>query len=337
MLEVERLSIRFGEAFAVREASLSVAPGERVGIVGESGCGKSVLAASLLGLAPEAARVAGSIRLSGAELVGASERRWRSHRGRDIAMVFQEPMSALNPLRRIGQILAEPIILHQGLSRTAAEGRVLALLDEVGLPDPRARLSQFPHQLSGGQRQRVLIALALAADPSILIADEPTTALDANMAVRIVDLLVDLTRSRGMGLIFISHDLGVVARATERVIVMYGGDIVETGPTRGTLEAPRHPYTAGLLAARPSIARAGAVRTRLSTIPGTVPPVGRRAPGCPFSGRCAVELPRCAGERPLSLDLGQGARAACHRLADAGPVDDFDAAVAAGRATEAVR
>jgi peptide/nickel transport system ATP-binding protein len=183
MLEVERLSIRFGEAHAVREASLSVAPGERVGIVGESGCGKSVLAASLLGLAPEAARVTGSIRLGGTELAGAPEGRWRSHRGRDIAMVFQEPMSALNPLRRIGQILAEPIILHQGLGRRAAEDRVLALLDEVGIPDPRARLSQFPHELSGGQRQRVLIALALAADPSILIADEPTTALDANMAV----------------------------------------------------------------------------------------------------------------------------------------------------------
>ncbi|RST79601.1 ABC transporter ATP-binding protein, partial [Aquibium carbonis] len=281
MLEVDRLSIRFGEAHAVREASLSVAAGERVGIVGESGCGKSMLASSLLGLAPETARVTGSIRLSGAELADASERRWRSHRGRDVAMVFQEPMSALNPLRRIGQILAEPIVLHQGLGRAVAESRVLALLEEVGIPDPRARLSQFPHQLSGGQRQRVLIALALAADPAILIADEPTTALDASMAVRIVDLLVDLTRRRGMGLLLISHDLGVVARATERVIVMYGGDIVESGPTRGILAAPRHPYTAGLLAARPSIARAQALRTRLATIPGTVPPVGRRAPGCP--------------------------------------------------------
>jgi peptide/nickel transport system ATP-binding protein len=337
MLEIERLSIRFGEAHAVREASLSIAPGERVGIVGESGCGKSVLASSLLGLAPDAARVTGSIRLRGAELVGASERRWQSHRGRDIAIVFQEPMSALNPLRRIGQILAEPVILHQGLGRKAAESRVLDLLDEVGLPDARARLSQFPHELSGGQRQRVLIALARAADPSILIADEPTTAHDAHMAVRIVDLLVDLTRRRGMGLIFISHDLGVVARATERVIVMYGGDIVERGPTRQTLEAPRHPYTAGLLAARPSIARAQALRTRLATIPGTVPPVGRRAPGCPFSGRCAVELPRCAAERPPLLDLGQGARAACHHLAGPGPRDEPATAVALGRAPEAVR
>ena len=319
MLEIERLSIRFGEAHAVREASLSIAPGERVGIVGESGCGKSVLASSLLGLAPDAARVTGSIRLRGAELVGASERRWQSHRGRDIAIVFQEPMSALNPLRRIGQILAEPVILHQGLGRKAAESGVLDLLDEVGLPDARARLSQFP------------------PESSILIADEPTTALDAHMAVRIVDLLVDLTRRRGMGLIFISHDLGVVARATERVIVMYGGDIVERGPTRQTLEAPRHPYTAGLLAARPSIARAQALRTRLATIPGTVPPVGRRAPGCPFSGRCAVELPRCAAERPPLLDLGQGARAACHHLAGPGPRDEPAAAVALGRAPEAVR
>lgn len=316
MLEVERLSIRFGDAHAVREASLSVAPGERVGVVGESGCGKSVLASSLLGLAPEAARVTGSIRLSGTELVDAPERRWRSHRGKDIAMVFQEPMSALNPLRRIGQILAEPIVLHKGLARKAAEDRVVDLLDEVGIPDPRARLSQFPHELSGGQRQRVLIALALAADPSILIADEPTTALDANMAVRIVDLLVDLTRSRGMGLLFISHDLGVVARATERVIVMYGGDIVERGPTRRTLDAPRHPYTSGLIAARPSIARAGASRTRLATIPGTVPPVGRRAPGCPFSGRCAAELPQCATVRPTPTAAAGGASASCHGLVD---------------------
>ncbi|MFN3547892.1 MAG: ABC transporter ATP-binding protein [Mesorhizobium sp.] len=336
MLDVERLSVRFGEAYAVREASLSVAPGERVGIVGESGCGKSVLAASLLGLEPEAARVSGSIRLSGTELAGAPERRWRSHRGRDIAMVFQEPMSALNPLLRIGQILAEPIVLHQRLGRRAAEGRVLSLLEEVGLPDARARLSQFPHELSGGQRQRVLIALALAADPSILIADEPTTALDANMAVRIVDLLVDLTRRRGMGLVFISHDLGAVARATERVIVMYGGDIVETGPTRRTLDAPCHPYTAGLIAARPSIARAGAPRMRLPTIPGTVPPVGRRAPGCPFSGRCAVELPICGIERPPMLDLGEGARAACHRLAEADLRDDPATAPAPGAMPETV-
>jgi len=336
MLEVDSLSVRFGEAYAVREASLSVAPGERVGVVGESGCGKSVLAASLLGLAPEAARVTGSIRLGGNELAGGPERRWRGHRGRDIAMVFQEPMSALNPLLRIGQILAEPIVLHQRLGRRAAEARVLSLLEEVGIPDPRARLSQFPHQLSGGQRQRVLIALALAADPSILIADEPTTALDANMAVRVVDLLVELTQRRGMGLVFISHDLGVVARATERVVVMYGGDVVETGPTHATLEAPRHPYTAGLIAARPSIARAGGLRTRLPTIPGMVPPVGRRAPGCPFSGRCAVELPRCAGERPPLLDMGEGARAACHRLTEAGLRDEPATAPAPGAMPETV-
>jgi len=320
MLEVDNLSVSFAEGPAVREASFSIARGERVGIVGESGCGKSVLASALIGLAPEAARVTGSIRLAGSELAGAPERRWRRHRGRDVAMVFQEPMSALNPLRRIGRSIAEPIMLHEGLGRRAAEERVVELLAEVGIADPRARLAQFPHELSGGQRQRVLIALALAAGPALLIADEPTTALDARIALKVVDLLVDLADRRGMGLLFISHDFAAVARATERIVVMYGGDVVEQGPTRATLAAPRHPYTVGLLAARPSIARRGERRERLPTIPGTVPPVGRRAPGCPFSGRCSVELPRCATERPRPVLASVGSLAACHRLGEAIPV-----------------
>ncbi|WP_323039311.1 ABC transporter ATP-binding protein [Gemmobacter sp.] len=313
MIRLSNLSVSFGDAQAVREASLTIAPGARIGIVGESGSGKSMLGLALMGMSPDAAQVTGSLSVDGTEMAGATERDWRALRARRIAMIFQEPMAALNPLKRVGDIVAEPLRLHEGLSRDAALDRALALFREVGLPNPEARLRQFPHEISGGQRQRVLIALALACNPGLLIADEPTTALDANVALRITELLTDLSVSRQMSLVFISHDLTAVARATTEIMVMYGGTVVERGPTDRVLNAPRHPYTKGLLAARPRPEglRQNGIRRRLPTIPGSVPPLDKLPPGCRFAGRCPVELPHCATQRPpVVLD------AACHRLAE---------------------
>lgn len=321
MIEVKDLSIRFGAATAIREASFAIAPGDRIGIVGESGCGKSMLALSLIGMTPEAARLSGSIRFEGEELAGAPDRLWRRHRARRVSMIFQEPMAALNPLKRIGETVMEPLLVHEGLTRAAARARVLSLFEEVGLPE--GRLRQFPHEISGGQRQRVLIALALACDPALLIADEPTTALDATIALRITELLVRLAEERRMALLFISHDLAAVARTTRDVMVVYGGDIVERGPTASVLADPAHPYTRGLIAARPRAAptpRApGERRPRLATIAGSVPPLAELAPGCRFSGRCPVELSVCAAQRPAAAARTDGGGAICHRLGAEGP------------------
>ncbi len=318
MMELSQVSVGFAGAVALREASVSIAPGARLGIVGESGCGKSMLGLCLMGMVPDAGQVTGSIRLNGQELVRAPERVWRRHRARDVAMIFQEPMAALNPLKRVGDTVMEPLMIHEGLSRSTARARALALFEEVGLPDPAARLRQYPHEISGGQRQRVLIALALACNPGLLVADEPTTALDANVALRIIDLLVRLSESRNMALVFISHDLAAVSRATDQMLVMYGGDIVERGPTAQVLAEPRHPYTQGLLGARPGLENRGRTpdgrRKRLVTIPGTVPPLHDLPQGCRFSGRCGQEFAPCARQRPQPTALGQGQEAACHLL-----------------------
>ncbi len=303
MLDIADLTISFGSDKAVRGASFSIGRGDRVGIVGESGCGKSITALSLLGMVPEGATVTGSIRLDGQEMVGASESAWRSHRARTIAMVFQEPLSALNPLKRIGDIIAEPLLLHRGLNRRQARSRVLELLDEVGMPEPEARLAQYPHQLSGGQRQRVLIAAALSCDPALLVADEPTTALDASIAARINALLIALTEKRNMALLYISHDLGAVARVTRDIVVMYGGDVVEYGPTAAVLAVPAHPYTQGLIAARPRLRPPGVPRTRLASINGAVPALADMPMGCRFAGRCPVEIATCASNRPAPYRL----------------------------------
>lgn len=314
MIEARALSVTFGLGQAVRDASLSIRPGDRIGIVGESGCGKSMLGLALMGMTPDAATVSGSLRLDGAEMVGAEERQWRRLRARKVAMIFQEPMAALNPIKRVGDTVMEPLMIHMGLSRERARDRALALFQEVGIPEPDDRLRQFPHEISGGQRQRVLIALALSCDPELLIADEPTTALDANVALRITDLLARLARDRTMALLFISHDLAAVARATEDMLVMYGGDIVERGRTTEVLAAPRHPYTRGLLSARPSpenVRELDGSRKRLPTIPGAVPQLGDLPAGCRFAGRCPVELPRCAATRPP-----EHAGAICHLLGE---------------------
>ncbi len=317
MIAITNLSVRLGNHAAVRDVSLQIHPGDRIGVVGESGCGKSMLALAIMGMVPDGLRMEGSIMLNGQELAGAPESVWRQHRARTMSMIFQEPMAALNPLHRIGDTVMEPLLVHQRLPRPQARARAIALFEEVGIPEPAARLRQYPHELSGGQRQRVLIALALACNPLLLIADEPTTALDANVALRITDLLVRLSRERHMALLFISHDLAAVSRATSDIVVMYGGDIVERGSTDRVLSHPRHPYTRGLLAARPHISKDAGKHNRLATIPGNVPPLADLPEGCRFSGRCPRELPYCAGTRaPLVSDTAGSV--ACHRIGEAG-------------------
>ena len=320
MFELDNLSAAFGSATALRHAKLTIRSGDRLGIVGESGSGKTMLALCLMGMAPDGAQLSGALRIDGQDMTHAEESIWQHLRARRIAMIFQEPMAALNPLVRVGDTVAEPIMVHEGLRRHAAKARVLALFEEVGIPEPAARMRQFPHELSGGQRQRVLIALALACNPVLLIADEPTTALDANIALRITDLLVRLAGQRDMALVFITHDLAAVARATRDIVVMYGGDMVERGPTDQVLADPAHPYTRGLLAARPDpVAQTrapGGKRPRLPTIPGTVPGLPDLPQGCRFSGRCPVEIARCASTRPGLTDLGQGRSACCHLLTE---------------------
>jgi peptide/nickel transport system ATP-binding protein len=312
MIEARDLTVAFGAGQAVRKVSLQVRPGDRIGVVGESGCGKTMLGLAMIGMTPDAATVSGSLLLDGTEMVGASEKAWQAQRARRVAMIFQEPMAALNPIKRVGDTVMEPLLIHMGLSRDQAKDRALALFEEVGIPDPEARLRQFPHEISGGQRQRVLIALALSCDPELLIADEPTTALDANVALRITDLLARLARDRTMSLLFISHDLAAVARATEDTLVMYGGDIVERGKTSEVLSNAKHPYTKGLLSARPSpenVREVDGRRKRLPTIPGAVPPLASLPEGCRFAGRCPVEMPHCATRTPAERE---GTR--CHLL-----------------------
>ncbi|MFC6639749.1 ATP-binding cassette domain-containing protein [Sulfitobacter sp. JBTF-M27] len=312
MIKASKLSVSLGAGQAVRDVSLLVRPGDRIGVVGESGCGKTMLGLAMIGMTPAAAKVSGSLRLDNAEMVGADEKSWQVQRARRVAMVFQEPMAALNPIKRVGDTVMEPLIIHMGLSRAQARECALSLFEEVGIPDPEARFRQFPHEISGGQRQRVLIALALTCDPGLLIADEPTTALDANVALRITELLARLARDRTMALLFISHDLAAVARSTEDMLVMYGGDIVERGKTAAVLSDPRHPYTQGLLSARPrpeNVRETDGRRKRLPTIPGAVPPLADLPAGCRFAGRCPVEMSQCATVRPAERE-----GTICHQL-----------------------
>jgi len=316
LLEVDNLAVvlrtQRGPARAVRDVGFTLDRGQTLGLVGESGCGKSITALALLGLLPEHAQVTGSIRLDGQELVAAPERELRSLRGNRIGMVFQEPMTALNPVHTVGDQVAEPLRLHRGLSRQAAREQAIALLDRVGIPDARRRADAYPHQFSGGQRQRVTIAMALACGPDLLIADEPTTALDVTVQQQILALIRELVAERGMALLLISHDLGVVAQNVERLLVMYGGSVVESGPTAGLFANPMHPYTLGLFGARP---RLGAPKAaRLTTIRGSVPELPDLPPGCPFAGRCGFTIPECHVTVPAPYEVGPGHRARCIRL-----------------------
>ena len=304
LLAVSNLHIRLqtprGPADAVRGIDFTLARGETLGLVGESGCGKSLTAMALLGLLPDSAQVSGSIRLDGEEMLGQSDATLCRIRGKRIGMVFQEPMTALNPVHSIGRQVAEPLRLHLGLSATAARAQALALLDRVGIADAARRMDQYPHQFSGGQRQRITIAMALACGPDLLIADEPTTALDVTVQQQILDLIQDLVAERGMALVLISHDLGVIAQNVSRMLVMYGGSVVESGPTAAVFSTMAHPYTRGLFAARPQFgAAAGHGRHQhLPTIAGQVPELVDLPPGCSFAGRCALTEPQCHTTRP---------------------------------------
>ncbi|WP_315763709.1 MULTISPECIES: ABC transporter ATP-binding protein [unclassified Bradyrhizobium] len=315
LLEVDNLGIRLstarGPAQAVREVSFELKRGETLGLVGESGSGKSITALALMGLLPERAVVSGSLRLEGRELLGLPDRDYCSLRGNRISMIFQEPMTALNPMHTIGRQVAEPLRKHTSCTAAEARDRTIALLDRVGLPDAARRVDAYPHQFSGGQRQRITIAMALACEPDLLIADEPTTALDVTIQRQILDLIAGLVEERGMALILISHDLGVIAENVRRMMVMYGGTVVESGTTDAVFTRMAHPYTQGLFRARPRLgARKG---ERLSTIPGTVPELVDLPPGCPFADRCALVVDACRAALPLSVDLGAGHGARCIR------------------------
>ena len=305
LLEVKDLRTQFvtddGLVRAVDGVSFGVAKGEIVGLVGESGCGKSVTNLSVLGLLPKPqGRIAGgSVRFEERELVGLPERALREIRGNRIAMIFQDPMTSLNPYLRVEEQLAEVGQLHLGLSRSEAVARAVELLDRVGIPDPEQRIRSYPHEFSGGMRQRAMIAMALLCDPDLLIADEPTTALDVTIQAQILELLKGLRDERGMAIILITHDLGVVAGMCDRVIVMYAGRIVEEGPTKDIYADPTHPYTRALLESVPRLDEAG--HSRLQSIEG-LPPRLDRGPfhACTFAPRCALANERCvAGEPPL--------------------------------------
>ena len=316
LLEVRDLSVRLqtqrGPALAVRDVGFTLERGETLGIVGESGSGKSLTVMALMGLLPEGARVTGSIAFDGQELVGKPEREMQALRGNRMAMVFQEPMTALNPVHTIGDQVAEPLRLHRGASRAEARKQAIALLDRVGIPDAARRVDAYPHQFSGGQRQRITIAMALACGPDLLVADEPTTALDVTIQRQILDLVRELVAERGMALVLISHDLGVIAQNVRRMLVMYGGGGVESGSTAAVFAHPVHPYTLGLFAARPGLRTAKG--KRLATIPGTVPELADLPAGCPFAGRCAFTIPECHATVPPPYEVDPGHIARCIRL-----------------------
>ncbi len=319
LVVVEELCVAFGNAArrvrVVDDVGFSIREGETLALVGESGCGKSVTALSLLRLLPEPpARIErGRVWLGREDLLAATPARLRALRGRRIAMIFQEPMTSLDPVFRIGEQIEEVLRLHERLDDEAARERTLALLDDVGIPAARTRIDEYPHQLSGGMRQRVMIAMALACRPSLLIADEPTTALDVTVQAQILDLLSELQRRSGMAILLITHDLGVVARLADRVAVMYAGRIVEEAPTHALFANPRHPYTAGLLRSVPRLDRPD---EELIPIAGQVPEPRALPRGCAFEPRCPVAGPRCARERPArtpilpATQFGVGERAA---------------------------
>ena len=312
LLDIKNLSVEFptrrGRVRAVEGVDLSIDEGEVVGIVGESGSGKSVSALAVMGLVAEPGRVeAERLSFDGRDLraLGAAER--RAITGRDVAMIFQEPMTSLNPCFTVGFQIAEALAVHEGGSRRARRRRVIELLEQVGIPDARSRLNAYPHQLSGGMNQRVMIAMAIACNPRLLIADEPTTALDVTIQRQILDLLLDLQRQRGMALILITHNMGVVAQTAQRVVVMYAGQVMEEGKAADIFVRPRHPYTAALLDALPERAEG---KKRLAAIPGVVPGLSDRPSGCLFNPRCRYASDRCLAERP-PLGLGEGRAVRC--------------------------
>lgn len=308
LLQVDNLTIAFGSMAAVKGVSFHIRPGEILGIVGESGSGKSITCRALMGLLPRTAQAGGSVRLEGRGLLDLSEPDWCAIRGRDMGMIFQNPASHLDPLRRIGKQIAAPLVRHLGISRREALRRAVKLLDDVGIRDPEVRARSYPHEFSGGMRQRVVLAMALIGEPRLLIADEPTTALDVRVQDQVLDLLDDVSTRRGLAVLFITHDLGVVAGFAERVMVMYSGRIVEDGEVSSVFAEPSHPYTQGLIKAVPRIDQD---LHQLYAIPGAPPPPLARPSGCPFHPRCDKRFDRCDKQRPALLPLSM-TRVACH-------------------------
>jgi peptide/nickel transport system ATP-binding protein len=316
LLEVEGLKTHFftrdGVVRAVDGVSFSIQPGETLALVGESGCGKSVTSLSILRLiaSPPGRTVAGAIRFNGQDLLGLSERAMRKVRGNEISMIFQEPMTSLNPVLTIGGQIAEALVLHRGLARAEAMARAIEMLRLVNIPEPARRAAEYPHQMSGGMRQRVMIAMALACDPKLLVADEPTTALDVTIQAQILDLMRALKDKTGAAILLITHDLGVVAEMAQRVVVMYAGRKVEEAKVDDLFERPRHPYTRGLLNSVPRLgAKAG--RARLAEIPGLVPSLREPIAGCAFATRCAHAMERCRSEAPPLETTAGGHSVAC--------------------------
>ncbi|SEE92721.1 peptide/nickel transport system ATP-binding protein [Rhizobiales bacterium GAS191] len=316
LLEVDDLTVTLstarGPAKAVRGVNFSLDRGETLGLVGESGCGKSMTALAILGLLPEGAQVTGRVSFDGRDLLGLDEKALCRVRGDRIGVVFQEPMTALNPLHTIGRQVAETLTLHRGMTAGAARAEVIRLLDRVGIPQAASRVDAYPHQFSGGQRQRVTIAIALACGPDLLIADEPTTALDVTIQRQILDLIAGLVEEDGMALLLVSHDLGVIAENVERMLVMYGGTIVENGATEAVFARPSHPYTRGLFGARPRLG--GGRGAKLTTIAGTVPELADLPRGCPFAGRCPLTIEACNAALPPQTPLAPDHGARCIRL-----------------------
>lgn len=322
LLELDELSLEIntfdGTVKVLDGVSFTLRTGETLGLVGETGCGKSVTAKMIMGLLPmPPARITGGdLRFEGRSLMGLSAKSWRLMRGSEMAMVFQDPMTFLNPLFTVGRQMEDAILAQnlarqpdRRLNRRGARARAIEMLDKVRLPDPARAFAAYPHALSGGQRQRVLVAVALAGSPKLLIADEPTTALDVTIQAQILALMEELVTEMGLSVLLISHDLGVVARVCRRVAVMYAGRIVEEGPLRPLLEDPVHPYTKGLIGAIPRLDRPSA---HLARIPGSIPDLIDPPTGCRFHPRCAMAIDACRLNRPAERDLGAGRRAACH-------------------------
>ena len=311
---------RLGRAVAVDDVSFELQPGETLAVVGESGSGKTVTALSILRLIPSPPGhiEQGSITFEGTDVLGLDRRRLHALRGDRISMIFQEPMTSLNPVLTIGRQLTEGMMVHQGLSPVAARARALEMLRLVRMPVPEVRLGEYPHRLSGGMRQRVMIAMAIACSPRLIIADEPTTALDVSIQAQILDLLADLKDKLGTAIIFITHDLGIVAEMADRVVVMYAGRVVEQASVAQLFDRPLHPYTQGLLSAVPHLDRLMAgegERAPLTELPGLVPSIYRMPPGCSFAPRCAFATDRCRSHRPALEEKSRGQWAACWETA----------------------
>jgi len=321
ILEVTGLGVEFdsrrGNAAVLNDVGFTLAPGETLGLVGESGCGKSMTALAIMRLIPSPpGRITrGAIRFRGEDLLKVSEARMRAIRGKEISMIFQEPMTALNPVYTIGNQIIETIRLHLGLSGNTARTRAIEMLTAVGIPAPDRRIDEYPHQLSGGMRQRVMIAMALVCKPAVLIADEPTTALDVTVQAQILDLLQELQTTTGTAILLITHDMAVVARMADRVVVMYAGRNVEEGGATAVLERPSHPYSRGLIDCLPSI-ETGERPAYLPEIAGMVPSIWEHQPGCPFASRCSYVMDRCRSDMPPRFRTDAMRRVACWLCGD---------------------